>query len=256
MISEKVYRALLAVYPREHRREYGELMVQLFRDRMRHDGGGYRGLIVWAQMMRDLFVSAYEEHKRGGDMKKRIWIAVSSVVALLIVVVGMGVVMSQADDEFENDEVNIRVFVWDGSSTFSAEGKNGVVELLEQELDENVTVQESEVGIDLSLNEMGWIMSFGFWELPATHFVGSWELPDTHLLYSVDEEFDIAVTVWLDSDPLPPEGEKVDEFLEATEYFAEDLRQWVKDGEMDQEEADRALARAHRWDTIMLEEWD
>ncbi len=32
MISEKLYRALLVVYPSEHRREYGEPMVQLFRD--------------------------------------------------------------------------------------------------------------------------------------------------------------------------------------------------------------------------------
>ena len=35
MISERLYRALLLVYPSEHRREYGEPMVQLFRDRMR-----------------------------------------------------------------------------------------------------------------------------------------------------------------------------------------------------------------------------
>ena len=253
MIWERIYRTLLALYPREHRREYGELMVQLFRDRMRHEGGGFRRLVVWTQMMRDLFVSAYEEHKRGGDMKKRMWIAVGSVVALMIVVVGVGVVLLQSSDEIklENDEVNIKVLVWDGSSTLSAEGINGVVDVLERELDEDVTVQESEFGIDLSLNEIGWIMSFGFWELPATHFVASWELPDTHHLYSVDEEFDIAVTVWLDSDPLP-----IEEFLEATEYLAEDLRQWVKDGEMDQEEADRALSRMRWWDTIMLEEWD
>ena len=46
MLSERLYRALLLVYPKEHRREYGELMVQLFRDRMRYEGGGLRDLIV------------------------------------------------------------------------------------------------------------------------------------------------------------------------------------------------------------------
>ena len=46
MFSERVYRWLLIVYPREHRRQYGALMVQLFRDRMRRDGKSFRGLTV------------------------------------------------------------------------------------------------------------------------------------------------------------------------------------------------------------------
>ena len=50
MLSERLYRTMLLVYPREHRREYGDLMVQLFRDRMRYDGGGLRGLIIWTQI--------------------------------------------------------------------------------------------------------------------------------------------------------------------------------------------------------------
>ena len=40
VFSEWVYCRLLLVYPREHRREYEEPMIQLFRDRMRRDGGG------------------------------------------------------------------------------------------------------------------------------------------------------------------------------------------------------------------------
>ena len=63
MILERVYRALLAAYPREHRREYGEPMVQLFRDRMRRDGGGFRTGTVWAQMIFDLVCSASRERK-------------------------------------------------------------------------------------------------------------------------------------------------------------------------------------------------
>ena len=62
MISEWVYRALLVPYPSEHRREYEEQMVQLFGDRMRRDGGGYRSAIVWLHILSDLFHSALNEH--------------------------------------------------------------------------------------------------------------------------------------------------------------------------------------------------
>lgn len=68
MISERVYRALLVAYPSEFRGEYGELMVQFFRDRMRCDGKGARGLIVWMQLISDLAVSAFNEHAGGYGM--------------------------------------------------------------------------------------------------------------------------------------------------------------------------------------------
>ena len=63
VISERVYRALLTLYPAEHRRDYEEPMVQLFRDRMRRDGGGLRTLAVWVRMVFDLVCSAFEEHR-------------------------------------------------------------------------------------------------------------------------------------------------------------------------------------------------
>ena len=62
MMSEWVYRMLLVLYPSEHRREYEEQMVQLFWDRMRRDGGGYRSAIVWLHILSDLFHSALNEH--------------------------------------------------------------------------------------------------------------------------------------------------------------------------------------------------
>ena len=62
LISEWVYRMLLVLYPSEHRREYEEQMVQLFGDRMRRDGGGYRSAIVWLHILSDLFHSALNEH--------------------------------------------------------------------------------------------------------------------------------------------------------------------------------------------------
>ena len=61
MLSERVYRILLQAYPKEHRREYEESMVQLFRDRMRRDGGGLGTLVVWMHMLFDLVRSASRE---------------------------------------------------------------------------------------------------------------------------------------------------------------------------------------------------
>ena len=65
MFSERVYRALLVVYPREFRREYGDLMTQFVRDRMRHDGRGIQGLLTWLHVLVDLATSALNEHLRG-----------------------------------------------------------------------------------------------------------------------------------------------------------------------------------------------
>ena len=68
MLSERVYRALLVAYPREFRGEYGDLMIQFFRDRMRYDGGGARGLILWTRLLLDLAMSAFKEHAGGYGM--------------------------------------------------------------------------------------------------------------------------------------------------------------------------------------------
>ena len=241
MLSEKVYRALLVVYSKEHRREYGDLMVQMFRDRMRYDGGGFRGPFIWTQMISDLAVSAFAEHKRGDDMRKRVWVVAASFVALLIIAAGAGAILFQPSDKFGNYQVNMRVFVWNGSNTLSFKGKNEIVDVLQQEMEEGVTIQESEDGIALSF-ESG-IMTFGFWELPAAY-----------VLPSKDEESEILVYVWRDSDPLP--HETTDEYRRASESFARDLWREVEDGEMDQETAERMLASSHRWDTVLLEEWE
>ena len=49
-----MYRTLLVVYPAEHRRRYGEAMVQLFADRPRDEGGGAGTVRVWVHMLIDL----------------------------------------------------------------------------------------------------------------------------------------------------------------------------------------------------------
>ena len=60
-VSERVYQALLVAYPVDHRRSYGDPMTQLFRDRMRRDGGGRRTIQVWIVVGFDLLSSAFRE---------------------------------------------------------------------------------------------------------------------------------------------------------------------------------------------------
>ena len=144
MLSEKLYRALLLLYPKEHRREYGDLMVQLFLDRMRYDDGGLRGLIVWTQTIPDLAVSAFDEHKKGENMKKRMLIAVISIVSLLTVAAGVGVVMSQSEEKAE-----MKFAVWEVSNGHSGKGVdglagkgvNGLSDALRQAVEEEVIAQ-------------------------------------------------------------------------------------------------------------------
>ena len=59
--SERIFRAMLLAYPAEHRREYGDPMVQLFRDRMHRDGGGMGTVQVWTDVGLDLAGSAFVE---------------------------------------------------------------------------------------------------------------------------------------------------------------------------------------------------
>lgn len=60
-LSERVYRGLLVAYPAEHRRRYCDPMTQLFRDRLRQDGGGLRTVAVWGHIGFDLACSAFRE---------------------------------------------------------------------------------------------------------------------------------------------------------------------------------------------------
>ncbi len=96
MLSERVYRWLLFVYPREHRREYGELMAQLFLDRMRWEGSGFRGLFVWSHMIFDLVGAAFKEHKEGVDMRKVTSIGIALAVLLVAGGIGAGVLLAQS----------------------------------------------------------------------------------------------------------------------------------------------------------------
>ena len=66
-MAERVYRALLTLYPAAFRQRFGEEMVQLFHDRLRDArAGGVPGGVTWAwlKMLVDLAVTAPSEHLR------------------------------------------------------------------------------------------------------------------------------------------------------------------------------------------------
>ena len=63
--SLRLYTLLLLIYPRSFRREYGELMIQLFRDMMR-DGirqrGGLGAIEVWWRVVAELPATEWQQH--------------------------------------------------------------------------------------------------------------------------------------------------------------------------------------------------
>jgi hypothetical protein len=68
-VSVRVYKGLLLVYPAEHRREYGPLMVRLFGDLCRDaiDSRSVFGLVrLWVRTLWDVVVTAVAEHKNAG----------------------------------------------------------------------------------------------------------------------------------------------------------------------------------------------
>ena len=79
LLAEGAYRAMLLVYPADHRCEYGPLMVQMFRDRCRDVRWqkGNRGLVrLWWRVLKDTLVTAVVEHldelkERSRRMTKR-----------------------------------------------------------------------------------------------------------------------------------------------------------------------------------------
>lgn len=66
-LLEHVYRALLVLYPADYRREYGSLMVQLFRDvcREKLHRHGFTGLAYWwCKTLFDLALTALEQRRK------------------------------------------------------------------------------------------------------------------------------------------------------------------------------------------------
>jgi hypothetical protein len=94
--SERVYRAMLLAYPPEHRRRYGDPMAQLFRDRLRRDGGGLGSVLVWAKVGPDLVGSAFTERMETAMNLKTLsttqwWEATVVLLAFMQAIMGVGV---------------------------------------------------------------------------------------------------------------------------------------------------------------------
>ena len=63
-MSEKIYAALLQIYPARFRETYGDDALQLFRDRSRHERGLLPQLRLWLDLLGDLVLSAPFEYWR------------------------------------------------------------------------------------------------------------------------------------------------------------------------------------------------
>lgn len=90
--AHKAYRALLYLYPKAHRQEYGEQMVQAFDDLLSEDTRPQHTLAIWLRVVGELPMNIIEEHihnvegKKMSDLKpnKRLVIVVSAMVVVVV----------------------------------------------------------------------------------------------------------------------------------------------------------------------------
>lgn len=89
---ERLYRALLHAYPAEYREVYAEPMIQLFRDRVRDEGGGVRSFSMWGHLGWDLARSALSERTETtmANFKTGWWRYSAGFIALAMAFVGIG----------------------------------------------------------------------------------------------------------------------------------------------------------------------
>jgi hypothetical protein len=62
--STWAFRALLAMYPREFRDEYGREVVMVFADRYRDAGSNWQRAVLWLQACVGVLAEAPKEHSR------------------------------------------------------------------------------------------------------------------------------------------------------------------------------------------------
>jgi hypothetical protein len=104
--SERVYRSLLRVYPRELRDEYGDEMARCFKELCREeleDGGGLGLAVLWARTLPELFYTALKERSNMSDRNAyRFAAGVALAAALLLVWLSLGVGIIGADGDPAN----------------------------------------------------------------------------------------------------------------------------------------------------------
>ena len=244
MLSEKVYRRLLLVYPKEYRREYGDLMVQLFRDRMRRDGGGFRGLLVWVHMIFDLVVAAFKEHKEGAEMtKRRAWIGAGLVAVLLAGVVGASTILAQSKG------VTVISTAHD-FRTFSDEGADALAEAVRQAVEEGAIDQEAADEIvrvfdERRAEEAGEMMVSVRYDSRTFSGEGADALADAMRQAVqegvIDQETADGLVWALDKRNAPPGMWRHHFSFPEGDVLAEAMRQAVEEGVIAQETADRIV---------------
>lgn len=95
---ERIYRALLVAYPAEHRREYGEPMVQIMRDRLRDEGGGIRTAVVWAHVVADLAKTSFVERTETtmDTLRTGWWRIAAGLIAAVLAIGAVGSLVEPA----------------------------------------------------------------------------------------------------------------------------------------------------------------
>lgn len=114
LVSERLYRALLVLYPKEFRAAYGQQMCLAFRDACRvayHQNGASGLLAFWLPTLLDLFRSALEERARRGEivmLKAKLMVLAGP---LTITVGVLWVVASMGDFAFQTGLLRDEVFL-------------------------------------------------------------------------------------------------------------------------------------------------
>lgn len=101
-LSERIYRALLILYPADYRLEYGGLMVQIFRDVSRdayHSRGAIGLAFWWCATLLDLTRTVIEQRKKV-TMSKSTWIQITGS----LLVVGGAFCALAAFSQFQPDD--------------------------------------------------------------------------------------------------------------------------------------------------------
>jgi hypothetical protein len=93
--AERIYAVLLRLYPREHRRDYGPLMLQTFRDEVRDSlaTSGSLGIAFWLAVLADVVHSVWRERRALGEGGRRVsWIGKHFGVVAGLLLGGLAVV--------------------------------------------------------------------------------------------------------------------------------------------------------------------
>jgi hypothetical protein len=84
--STRIYRTLLMLYPADYRREYGALMVQVFRDvaRDKYGSSGLIGMALWwCSTLLDLTLTVIEQRKGRFGMSKSTYMQLAGMLLIV-----------------------------------------------------------------------------------------------------------------------------------------------------------------------------